>query len=297
MRRRLSHLTLGLYPLAFRRRYGEELAALIDDSAPRTMASVDLLRGALSAHVRPPASLAGVVDPPDVVRASASGILACWVLFAAAGFGFYKTTEDHAFTSAQHAHPLLGGAHLGVQVIAVLASLVILAAALPLGIAAIRAARGDPDLRRLVVAPLIALGVLSGLTALLVLAAHRGHHSAGTLGHAAFIGWGLAAACCAVICVAAARRLLFAIPVQRAGLVGALALGTLATAGMIAMALATAAYAIALPQASAVLAAQPNGPLQLLDVGYSLALQSLVMCAAATLAVVTARRGWRAARS
>ena len=90
----LARQTLLLHPLAFRRRYGDEMCALLERTRVRPMTLLDLLRGALVAHYRAPAALAGLVDGADRMRASASGVLACWVVFAAAGFGFYKTTED-----------------------------------------------------------------------------------------------------------------------------------------------------------------------------------------------------------
>ena len=68
---------------------------------------LDLIRGALVAHLHPHNAPPGAVDAADRVRASASGVLMCWVLFAAAGFAFYKTTEDPPFSAAGHAHPLL----------------------------------------------------------------------------------------------------------------------------------------------------------------------------------------------
>src|ERR1022692_587373 len=108
MSRPLARLALWLYPLAFRRRYGQEMRALLDQTPTRALAVLDLLRGALAAHLRPPATADGLVDSADRMRASASGVLACWVVFAAAGFGFYKTTEGAPFTAAGHAHPLLG---------------------------------------------------------------------------------------------------------------------------------------------------------------------------------------------
>jgi hypothetical protein len=100
MTRRLAGLALLLYPLAFRRRYGQEMRALLDETPPGVLTVLDLLRGALAAHLHPPAGLAGVVDAGDRLRGSMSGVLACWVVFAAAGFGFYKTTEDHPFEAA-----------------------------------------------------------------------------------------------------------------------------------------------------------------------------------------------------
>jgi MFS family permease len=293
----MSHLALALYPLAFRRRYGEEIRSLIDESPPRAMAAFDLLRGALAAHVRHSPGLAGAVDATDVIRSSASGTLACWVLFAVAGFGFYKTTEDHAFSAAQHSHLLLGGAHLTVQVVAVIASIAVVGGALPLVLAALWAAWGDRRLRRIVAAPFVAVGIFALLTAVLVGIAHRTHHVPGALGPGAFIGWELAAGACAVVCVAVSRRVLFEIAAQRGRLLAALALGTLATAAMVLMTAAAGAYALTLPHDDMGLASQPNGPLGILDVHESLLLQALVMCAAAAHAVVTTRRGWHAARS
>jgi hypothetical protein len=48
------------------------------------MTVLDLLRGALAAHLRPPTAAAELVGCADRVRASVSGQLACWVVFAAA---------------------------------------------------------------------------------------------------------------------------------------------------------------------------------------------------------------------
>jgi len=297
VRRRLAHLAVALYPLGFRRRYGEEMHAVIDDSVPRARSFIDLLRGAAAAHLRPPAAAAGTLDAPEVIRGSASGILACWVLFAFAGFGFYKTTEDSSFSGAQHAHLVLGAAHLTVQAVAVLASLAVVAGALPLILAALWSAREQPGLRRLVLVPFAAVGVFAAVTALLVALAHSRHRGAGALDRAAFTAWALTGALCAATCVIVARRVLFAVSVQRSTLVGSLALGTLTTAGMIAMSIAALAYTVSLPAAAAGLASQPNGPFRLLDVEGSLVVQSVLMCAASSLALITTRRGWSAVRS
>jgi len=43
-------------------------------------------RGALAAHLRPGDGTQGVVGAEDRLRASLSGVLACWVAIAAAGF-------------------------------------------------------------------------------------------------------------------------------------------------------------------------------------------------------------------
>lgn len=295
MSRRLAQLALSLYPLAFRRRYGEELSALLEDAPPRMLAVLDLLRGAILAHLRPTAAGGGLVDPSDRLRASASGQLACWVAFAAAGFGFYKTTEDEPFAAAGHAHHLLGGTYLAVQGLVVLASAAVVLGALPLILAALARARAEPRLRRLVSLPPLAVLVFVGLTRVLMLLAHpeAADHTS-TLGGIAFIIWGVAGLACGAVCVVAARAALFAVAVPRWRLLAAYACGTLVTVAMAAIALAAMLYATALFADASSLAASGNGPFQLVSVGVSLIVQLVVMVLTATLAATSTQRGWRA---
>lgn len=51
-RRRLLLLVLSLYPAWWRRRYGEEAAAILDEAAPDLRGALDLLRGAFDAWTR-----------------------------------------------------------------------------------------------------------------------------------------------------------------------------------------------------------------------------------------------------
>ncbi len=295
MTRRLARSVVSLYPLAFRRRYGHEMRALLDE-APATWATVfDLLRGALAAHLHQPAISAGAVDVGDRLRASVSGVLACWVVFAAAGFGFYKTTEDGPFTAAGHAHPLLGGAHLAVQALAVVASLAVVLGALPLIAGALAHARHERSLRVLVSLPILAVVVFAALTVGLVLLAHSQHsHQPTAVGRGAFMAWGLAGLACALVCVVASKKALFAAPIARGRLLAALACGTLVTAAMAAIALATAVYTTALVLDASRLAAIDNGPTGATSTSFSLTAQIVVMILAGTLAAITTRRGWRA---
>jgi hypothetical protein len=295
MTRRLALMALGFYPLAFRRRYGEEMLALLEESPPRALAVIDLLRGALAAHLRPTATSAGLFDSADRMRASMSGQLACWVAFAAAGFGFYITTEDAPFTAAGRSHQLLGATHLAIQVIAVLASGAVLVGALPLIAAAAGRARREPRLRRLVSLPPLAVLLFVGLTRLMELvSSSQPAHRTSSAGAIAFLVWGLVGLGCAAVCVVAARGALFAVAMPRWRLVAAFACGTFVTAAMVAIALATALYGIALFADASHLAAAGNGPFQLLSVGVSLVVQLLVMVLAAALAAASTRRGWRA---
>jgi hypothetical protein len=295
MSRRLAMLALVMYPLGFRRRYGAEMLALLDESPVGAATVLDLLRGAVVAHVRPPAA-AGCVGSADRVRASASGVLACWVAFAAAGFAFYNTTEDAPFTTAGHAHPLLGDVHISIQVLAVVASGALILGALPLILTALGRARSDSGLRRHVYASGLAVGVFIALTAALVVLSHGNHsrHPA-TAGGIGFIAWGLAGLACAAVCVVAARRALFALPVPRWRLITAFEGAALVSRAMAAMTVATALYAVALPIDAARLASSGNGPLQALTVSASLIVQVVVMAIAAALALATTRRGRDAA--
>jgi hypothetical protein len=294
--RRLAVLALAAYPLAFRRRYGGEMRAWLDEAAPRPRDVVDLLSAALVAHLRPPGTTAGLVSAAERVRASTSGVLACWVGFVAAGFAFYKTTEDAPFASAANAHGLLGAAHRSVQIFAVLGSGAVVIGALPLVATALGAARREPRLRVLVSIPFVAASLFAAFTALLVWVAHTqssGHASGAA--RAVFIAWTLAGVACGGACVAASRRVLFTVHVTRARLVVAYACSTLVTAAMVTMTIAVGLYTVALTLDAARLASQPNGPLQLVSTGISLVLQLVAMALAATLAATTTRRGWPAA--
>lgn len=294
MKRRLAGVLLELYPLAFRRRYEEEMRALLDQELVRLGTLLDLLRGALLAHVRPPAGLGDALEPGERLRASVSGVLACWLAFAVAGFGFYETTEDNPFPAVGSAHAALGNAHLTVQVLAAFASAAVILGALPLVLLALGQGRSQPELRRLLSVPFIAIFVFAALTAVLVAVAHSQplHHS--DLARGAFIAWELVGLICGIACVLAARRALFAIPVARVWLLYALTFATLVVAGMVAIALATALYTIALTLDAPRLAAETTGPLALTSTSFALALQLLGMVIASALAITTTRRGWRA---
>lgn len=282
--RRLGELALALYPLAYRRRYGDEMRALLDDAGTDGRAVVDLVRGALVAHVRP---TVGTVAE-DRLRLSASGILVCWVLFAVAGLAFYKTVEGAAFTAAGDAHPALSALYLAIRVVAALASAVVVLAASPLLIVA--ALRQDGHDRRVVRRSLrralFALVTAAALTGAAVLIGHRMHWPAA--GAVVLALWTFGVFCCGAICLAAVRRGLFAAVVPRGALRFAVFLGLLVTVSMWLIAGAVAAEAVLL--SGLPFSAAGNGPGGLLSVELSIVLQLAVMCAAALCASVSSAR-------
>lgn len=287
MRRRLAGLALALYPLAFRRRYGEELRALLEQEPPGPRALLDLLAGALRAHLRPPAGLA--LEPEIRLRLALGGVLACWVAFAAAGLAFYKTTENDPFGASA----ALGGAHLGVQVLAVLAGGALLAGALPLvAIALPQALQERGRLLALVLAPIASVLTFAGLTALLVLGAHgRGAGAA----RGAFVVWVLGGAGCAAVFTIAARRVVLAIEVPPAWLRSALAWATAVALAMAAITVAVALYAIALQLREPAVARGTNGPFGAPEADVSILLQALWMGLFSAFALLGVWRGRRAA--
>jgi MFS family permease len=290
----LAHQVLHLYPLAYRRRYGEEMRALLEDQPPRAGTVVDLLGGAARAHLRPADAQADAVGAADRVRASTSGVLLCWVFFAAAGFGYYKTTEDAPFSATGHAHPVLRDAHLAVQALALIASAAVVLGALPLIFAALTHVRRDPTLRRKVALPFLPIIVFAVLTAVVLAIAHtQPQNHTSNAGSGMAIVWGIAGLACGATCVLACRAALFSTPVPPARLRAALTAGTVVTGAMLAIALATTLYAIALAADASHLAAAPNGPFQVLSVTASLIVQLVVMVGAGVLATIATARAWR----
>lgn len=292
MSARLARLALGLYPLAYRRRYGEEMRALLEDQPPGRRTVIDLLKGALRAHLRPADAPAGVVDAADRVRASTSAVLLCWVFVAAAGLGYYKTTED--FSIASRLHPLLRGTYLAAQLVAGIASVTVVLGALPLILAALARAPHDPRLRRTVALAVLPLMAFGGLTGVVVAVAHATGPHGSSAGNAVAIAWGIIGLACAIACVQACRAALFQVPVGPTELRIALRAATVVAGAMLTIAAAIAVYAIALSADASPLGAQSNGPFGLLSVTASLIVQVIVMAGAGGLATIATSRAWRA---
>ena len=292
---RLSRLALRLYPLAYQRRYGDEMRALLEDQPPRARTVLNLVKGGLKAHLLPAYAPGDVVGPADRVRASVSGVLLCWIFFAAAGFGYYKSTEDAPFSAEGHAHPLLRDAHLAVQAFALIATAAVVLGAIPLIVAALARARRDPSLRRSMALALLPVVVFGALTAAVIAIAHShaANHTS-TAGGGIAITWGIAGLACGTACVLSCRAALFATPVAPDRLRVSLVAGTTVTLAMLAIAAATALYAIALSVDASHLAGAPNGPFQVLSVTSSLILQLIVMMIAGALAFLATTRAWRA---
>jgi hypothetical protein len=297
MRTRLAKAALAAYPVAYRRRYGEELEALLAESEPDLSDAWDLLRGAFSAHLRPAEGVCARLSPEDRVRASACGVLASWILFAAAGLAFYKTTEGDRFGGAASSHLGLWATHGLVQLLAAVASLLVVVAAAPLVVAILRRVRVDREARTAVGLAAGAVTVFLLVTATIDLAVHPIAKISAPAAAAISIGWTTTALACSGACWVAARRGIYALKLDDATMTRTLVFGSAVTISMALITVAVAGYGVSLALSSSALAAEPNGPLGLVDVAVSVGLQASAMFIAALLAGVSTRRGWRCRRA
>jgi hypothetical protein len=140
--------------------------------------------------------------------------------------------------------------------------------------------------------PVVVFGALS-VAVIAIAHSHAANHPS-TAGGAMAITWGIAGLACGTACVLACRAALFATPVAPDRLRVALVAGTTVTLAMLAIAAATALYAVALSVDASHLAGAPNGPFQVLSVTSSLILQLIVMMIAGGLAFLATTRAWRA---
>jgi hypothetical protein len=291
----LARLALALYPLAYRRRYGEEMEALVEDQGASPRAVADLARGAVSAHLRPEPAVAGTLGRDDRVRLGVSAVLLCWVLFAGAIFAFAKTTEEPAFQAAASAHAVLGGARTGLQVFFVLASMAFLLGATPLVLLALAQARKRPGVRRAALAASGCIAALVIATAAVVVVANHDPAPGEALRTALLVGWVCVGMACAVGCALAARRGLFAAAMPAGALRLAACCAAVVAAAMVGIAVATLLYLVGLVTSATALASMPNGPFGTPDVRISLLLVLVAMVAAAVPAALGANRAWRGA--
>lgn len=290
-----GRVLINLYPEAWRRRYGAELLALLEEDPQGLRGNLDLLRGALVAHLHPVTGL----SPEERTRNTILGCLAAFICFCFAGAGFAKATEDPEFTNAANGHRLISIAHDTVLITALVAAALVLLAAAPLAWRAIAAARQSTDrhLRTLVLRPPLAIAAFFASIAVLSLWLH--HHRA----HPGVIGWALFTICAAITVTAAAvcwsapraimQRLDWTPDTLRPSTVAMGAVGVC----MLVISIATGTYLVALLTQAPSVAASTNGPLGILSTTAVVGSELVPMLVLAVLALITATRGLRAMKS
>ena len=241
---------LRLYPAAWRARYGQELASLIEELEGGARMSWRVRLDVLRAAARERARVFGLrgLQPGERAREGSLLVLRAWMLFVVGGFGVLKASEQWQAVTPVAKRGLPSAAFDVLAVTAVVGSLLVaagVAASLPRLLALIRGGGWTRIARPIVRA--IALSVLgAGLTVGLAAWAHsltpaaRNGHDA--LYGAAFLGWVVLGAAClfawAAAASATARRLTISPPLLRFEVW----VGATLSAAMVAMTIASAVW-------------------------------------------------------
>jgi MFS family permease len=206
----LTRFLVGLYPRAWQHRYGEEMLETVAGRRLGPAAVVDLLRGALDAHLHLPNLLQGWSSMEQRTRRSAVIVLAAAAVFAAAVMGLAETRDQVSFAGspAHLAGALIFGLAWVAMAVAGLSCLVASFAVAGLALAWMRQARDYRPLRFVLLAGTAALAALASGWALGHLVA--GHVGQGSGAHL-FFGWQLLLGLCAAACIYAAYGLLRAV--------------------------------------------------------------------------------------
>jgi hypothetical protein len=269
------------------------MSVLLDETPASIATTVDLLRGALAAHLRPLATSA----PATRARGTIAHVLGCFSVFCVFGLGFAKTTENYDYT--EHVHPLLGVSRSVILNGAIVAAGALALAAAPLAVASLARARRtrDPGLMKLIAVPPVAIVVFAGSVGLLVLWLNAHHHRAGVGG---WLLLGLCAVCAAAggfACWAAPRAIMRRIDIPRSAFALSVPAMALVALCMAVIALATGVFLIGILADAPHVGSTGNGPGQLINVTTSIAIQLAAMLILGAVSVLSAARGLRFLRA
>ncbi len=297
MRVPAARALLRLYPLAWRRRYGEEMAALLEDDPPSVAGLATLVTGALRAHARP-GPWRAEVDAPERMRLSVWAVFCCWIGLSVAGAAFQKETEEQPFSLAGAHHGALGIAKGTVIAGAALGAAAIAVGGLPLLWQALRRARSGGLAVRLGLAlPLAGLMLFAAVTrVVLVLAPATLEGTSTGLRLALVVPWWAAGAAFALSCVLAPRIVLARLEVSPRSLRRASYAGLVLLVAMALVTAGLAVYGLGLVRLEPSLSAQRGGPLWP-STGLVLAAGAVLAAACTALAAVSATRAFAAARA
>lgn len=289
---------LRLYPQAWRRRYGPEMLALLEDDPPGVRGLCSLVIGAADAHLRPRAQWRGALAPQVRARLSLAGLFCCWIALSLAGGAFAKETEEPSYAAAERHHVLLAVSRHAIIAAAAIGAAAIAIGGLPLLWRALRSAASDRRMAAWVLAPPVALLLFAGVTRLLVALAPAQQAQpsvAGTAGELAILlPFWAAGLLCALCCALAPHQVLAVLPLTRRAIRRAALAGRVLAGAMLTITAALVLYDVALATSVPGLAASSGGP-----IWPSTALTLAAACAlgavATALGLVAASRASRAA--
>jgi hypothetical protein len=290
---------LDLYPLAWRRRYGEEMEALVEDDPPSLRGLATLLTGALRAHARPGTWRTGVTAG-ERMRLSVWAMFCCWIGLSVAGAAFAKETEEAAFATAASQHGALGLARALVIAGAALGAGAIAFGGLPLLWQALRQARSRPRQRAILAGlllPVAGLALFAAVTAVLLAVTPAQLEGTSTgLRLALVVPWWAAGSAFALSCVLAPRIVLTRLEAAPRSLRRASYAGLVLLVAMALVTLGLAGYCLALARLEPPLSAMSGGALWP-STGLVIGAGAALAAACTGLAAVSATRAFAATRA
>jgi hypothetical protein len=249
---------LSVYPRAWRARYGEELAVLIEELAGGARMSwrdrIDVVRAAVVVRAR--ALGLGGLPPRERAREGSLRVLYAWMLFVIGGFGVEKASEHWQAVTPAAKQGLPASAFDVLVVTAAVGSVLVMlgvAASLPTLVAFLRGG-GWGTIRRPILRALSLSALLVAATVGLAAWAHSlkpsARNGSDALYSGVFLAWVMLFVAClfawAAAAAATARRL--ALPASELRL--EVWLGAAVSAAMAVMTIATAVWWVSLAHAA-----------------------------------------------
>ena len=134
----LTRAALGLYPPAWRDRYGDEIQVLLADCDGGPAAALGVALRALPMWIWPPRHL---YDADARMRGSVASVLAAWSLLTGVAIVFVQLTQLRGFLPP--GHPVVGWSYLVFDAAVIISVLGAAGGGLPLWLAMIRRARRE----------------------------------------------------------------------------------------------------------------------------------------------------------
>jgi hypothetical protein len=293
-------LLLRLYPRVWRARYEEEFLAVLTSHPFSFFEGIDVMRGALDAHLHPCLGTATLSSSErmrqmlSTLRCSLLTIFCAYVGFILAGGAFQKMTESGNLAEVARTNSLVGLSFDLVVIGAFIALLAVLVGSLPIGVAVIGSALTHKRRESLLglIVPFLALGVFLGTLLLLETFSHPGKHLLRTgqvffpKGVLAWVLIGTAMTSAGAVCFAVThgeipgKLLRFAIPPF-----------TLATISMGLVCAATILWGLALHSGTPQIFASNDGPMGSSTTGIwlEIVIAQVCVCIVASVSLLRAR--------
>ena len=170
----ISKIVLHLYPRPWRARYEDELLELFEQRPLSVTDTVDMVIGAINAHLHPQLGTTGMPVQERMLllqhhlRGSLVTIFCAYISFVVAGLGFMKLCEGNDMMAAANTYHLVGDAYALVQLGALLSLFAVLAGGIPIAIEMLKDAylRRKGEIVLLLSIPVCAFGALLAFIAI-----------------------------------------------------------------------------------------------------------------------------------